>query len=137
MSRGVISHIRVTRIGRRLGVEVEEVPMLHREALHREIIRTCSHGKVAEAAVASIGGEFCARVELLANASGLDAGAFVARQVRRFADEHCAHDIEALSAATRGSEIPILDGLRWIVEATLDDARRERRARCDRFVRAN
>lgn len=111
--------------------------MLHRDSLHREIIRTCVHGKVAEAAVLSIGGQFRARIELLANASGLDTGAFVARQVRRFADEVCAHDIEALADATRGSDVPILDGLRWIVEATLDDARRDRRARCDRFVRAN
>lgn len=89
--------------------------------LRCEIIRTCSHEKVAEAAVLSIGPAFRDRVAVLATASGAHPGAFVANLVRRFGDEACDGDREAFARAITGSEMPILDGLRFIVEYMIDD----------------
>ena len=88
--------------------------------LQREIIRTCSHEKVAEAAILSIGASFRSRVELLSAASGLRPGAFVAALVRRFEEEGCDRDRVALRRATTGSDVPVLDGLRFIVELMID-----------------
>ena len=89
--------------------------------LRCEIIRTCSHEKVAEAAVLSIGPDFRDRVAVLAAASGARPGAFVADLVRRFPDETCDGDLEAFTRAIAGSDMPILEGLRFIVEFMIDD----------------
>lgn len=89
--------------------------------LRAELIRTCSHEKVAHAALRSIGGDFCVRIEMLARARGVSAGAFAAERVRRFAEEACEASWEALGRATRGADAPILVGLRWIVERSLGD----------------
>lgn len=88
--------------------------------LRCEIIRTCSHEKVAEAAILSIGASFHERVLLLAATSGMRPGAYVAALVARFAEEAGEGDLEALRRATTGSDMPILDGLRWIVEFMID-----------------
>jgi len=91
--------------------------------LRAELIRTCSHDKVAEAAVRSIGGAFHERVALLSRACGVSCGAFAAQRVRRFSDEACEADWEALVNAVRKADAPILTGLRWIVERSLDEER--------------
>jgi hypothetical protein len=91
--------------------------------LRCEIIRTCSNEKVAEAAVLSVGSPFKDRVALLAAASGSPVGAYVAHLVRRFRDEANESDLAALTRATAGSDMPILDGLRWIVEGMTGDSR--------------
>ncbi|MFN3888944.1 MAG: hypothetical protein ACK4MV_01010 [Beijerinckiaceae bacterium] len=97
--------------------------------LRCEIIRTCSHEKVAAAAVASVGPRFRDRVTLLAVASGKDPGAYVAELVRRFGREANDRELAALARATAGSDMPILDGLRWIVEFMIDgDSPRAARA---------
>lgn len=88
--------------------------------LRCEIIRTCSHEKVAEAAVLSIGPGFRDRVALVAAASGMGAGACVAGFVRRFQEEASQRDMDALANFIAGSDMPILDGLRWIVEFMID-----------------
>lgn len=88
--------------------------------LRCEIIRTCSHEKVAEAAVLSIGPGFRDRVALLAAASEMRAGPYVADIVRRFGDEASKRDMDALAECIAGSDMPILDGLRWIVEFMID-----------------
>jgi hypothetical protein len=88
--------------------------------LRCEIIRTCSHEKVAEAAILSIGAPFENRVRLLASAAGQTPGAFVAGLVARFDEEAGDREMEALKLATAGADTPILDGLRWIVEFMLD-----------------
>ncbi len=93
--------------------------------LHAELIRTCSHEKVAEAAIRSVGGAFCERVTLLARACGVSCGAFAAQRVRRFAEEACEEHWEALEKAVRGADTPILVGLRWIVERSLDEERQQ------------
>lgn len=85
-----------------------------------EIIRTCSHEKIAEAAVLSIGASFRDRVVLLASTAGMPAGAYVAGLVADFEEEAGERDVEALRRATSGSDMPVLDGLRWIVEFMLD-----------------
>jgi hypothetical protein len=107
----------ISGLGADVGGEAEEAPMLT-----CEIIRTCAHEKVAEAAVLSIGTAFRDRVALLAAASGMSAGAYVAELVRRFSEEANERDLEALTAATVGSDMPILKGLRWIVEFMIDGA---------------
>jgi hypothetical protein len=84
-----------------------------------EIIKSCSHEKVAEAAVSSIGTEFEQRVETAARARGLRTGMFVASAVRRF--ERTAGDDEwaDLARAMERKDMPILCGLRHILEVTL------------------
>src|SRR6202047_1553110 len=49
-----------------------------------EIIHTCSHEKVAQAAVASMGSGFAGKVGVTAGANGLSIGAFTARAGREF-----------------------------------------------------
>lgn len=90
--------------------------------LRCEIIRTCSNERVAEAAVLSVGSPFKDRVTLLAAASGSPVGVYVAHLVRRFQDEANDSDLAALTRATAGSDMPILDGLRWIVEFMTGDS---------------
>lgn len=88
--------------------------------LRAELIRSCTHEKVAEAAVLSIGDAFRDRVLLLARVSGQTPGAFVADLVRRFAEDASEADWEALAGAIAGRDMPILCGLRWIVETAID-----------------
>lgn len=88
-----------------------------------EIMRTCSHDKVAEAAVLSLGAAFHRRMSLLAATVGQTPGAYVATLVRRFAHEAGPHELMQLARAVAGADMPILAGLRWIVETTLDGER--------------
>lgn len=80
-----------------------------------EILRSCSNPHIAGAAVASIGGAFATRARLLAGAAGMSDGAFVAREVIRFAEEGSEAQRHALADALRGSDQPILLGLQLIV----------------------
>ncbi len=85
-----------------------------------ELVRTCTHEKVAEAAVLSIGNEFRDRVSLLARVSAQTPGAYVAELVRRFSEDAAESDWEALALAIAGRDMPILHGLRWIVESAIN-----------------
>jgi hypothetical protein len=107
--------------------------------LRCEIIRSCSHEKVAEAAVISIGSAFRDRVALLAAASNMQPGAFVASLVCRFADEATDAENDCLTRVIAGSDMPILEGLRWIVEVMIDGARQggSRASAQSRFNRRN
>ncbi len=89
--------------------------------IYREIVHTCSNINVANAAVASIGGQFATDFAEDANRREMSRGAFAAHLVREFAS--CADEREwrRLAVATRGSDYPILSGLRYI----LDRARRD------------
>ena len=91
--------------------------------LQGEIIRTCSYEKVAEAAVLSIGVSFRQRMSLLAATNGQSTGAYVAALVRRFEEEAGPREMQALSLAIAGADMPVLAGLRWIIETMLDDDR--------------
>lgn len=89
-----------------------------------EIIKTCSHEKVAQAAVASIGAEFHRRVEKAARERGLRTGVFVALAVRCFGRTAGDDEWAALARAMERKDMPILSGLRHILEVALADQAR-------------
>jgi hypothetical protein len=88
----------------------------------REIVVTCSNPHVAHAAVASIGGEFARRFERDAGNRRVSIGALASRLVRDFACRAHASDWRSLRVVTRGADMPILVGLRYILERSADFA---------------
>ena len=88
-----------------------------------EIIRSCSHAKVAEAAIYSIGPDFVRDVERRANARGLPIGRFVAGSVQSFARSASHSDWRRLAEQIAGADMPILSGLLHILETTHTDRR--------------
>lgn len=84
-----------------------------------EIVKTCSHEKVALAAVSSIGSEFRQRVEKAARERGLRTGTFVASVVRCFGRAAGDEEWADLARAMESKDMPILSGLRHILEVTL------------------
>jgi hypothetical protein len=94
----------------------------------REIITTCSNPHVARAAVSSIGGDFARRFSRDAADRNLSSGLLASRLVRHFAKLADDSDWESVSEATRGADMPILSGLRCILERGLElaDAHKRR-----------
>jgi hypothetical protein len=88
----------------------------------REIVFTCSNPYVARAAVASIGGDFARRFSGDAAQRNLPSGLLAARLVRHFARNADEIDWEGAREATRGADMPILAGLRYILERGLERA---------------
>jgi hypothetical protein len=86
------------------------------------VIKSCSHEKVADAAVLSLGGDFYRLVKHFA--TGQEVGVFVARLVRRFAESATEADWGALSASMAGKDMPILCGLRWLIETMVEKDQR-------------
>jgi hypothetical protein len=82
-----------------------------------EIIHTCSHEKVAQAAVASLGSDFAGKVGATAGAYGLSIGAFTARTVREFETNVGEREKQALRAIMARTDQPILTGLQHILSA--------------------
>jgi hypothetical protein len=82
----------------------------------REIIFTCSNPHVARAAVLSIGGDFARRFSSDAASRNLSSGLLAAKLVREFARHAGDGDWEGLDDAVRGADMPILSGLRHILE---------------------
>lgn len=107
---------------------------------HTEIINSCTNEAVAEAALLSLGGDFCARVQLLAGTHQLSAGRYVAALVYRFAEEAEDHSWSNLDAAMQRQDMPLLAGLRFVLETMIDGeesawenvARRRARAKAKR-----
>jgi hypothetical protein len=89
-----------------------------------EIIATCSHPKIAGAALRSIGGAFAEQILDDARATGLPPEAFVALVVSRFGDVASPADRAAVSMAVKGHDMPLLEGLRRIVKDFAPLARR-------------
>ena len=87
--------------------------------LTRDIIVSCSNAKVAQAALASIGGPFASRVEAHAEGLGIEAGELAADIVRRFAAQALPQDWDSLVQAMAGHDQPVLAGLRHILDAGL------------------
>jgi hypothetical protein len=85
----------------------------------REIVRTCSNAHVARAALASIGGEFAARVSEKARETELTTGVFVAHLVKDFSRRAGDDEWDEVDEAARGADQPILSGLRYIVGSAL------------------
>jgi hypothetical protein len=82
----------------------------------REIIATCTNPQVAGAAIDSIGGDFALRLPRAAAGRNLSSGRFAERLVRRFAVRAEESDWDGVWEATRGSEMPVLSGLRYLIE---------------------
>ena len=87
----------------------------------REIVVTCSNAHIARAAVASIGGDFARRLARDAAQRQLSSGVFAAGLVRRFSVRAAESDWEGVDEATRGADQPILSGLRYILERSLEE----------------
>ena len=85
----------------------------------REIVTTCSNPHVARAAVASIGGEFEIRVAREAAHRDFSTGALASHLVRDFARHADEAQWDALDDAICGAQLPILAGLRFIIERGL------------------
>jgi hypothetical protein len=81
-----------------------------------EISATCSHPKIAGAALQSIGGAFVEEIVHDARATGLTPDAFVALVVSRFGVVATPADRAAVSMAVKGHDMPLLEGLRRIVK---------------------
>ena len=84
-----------------------------------EIVLTCSNPHVARAAVASIGGDFEWRFSRSAASHNLSSGRFAATLVCDFARRAEDGDWEALDEATHGADMPILSGLRYILDRAI------------------
>jgi hypothetical protein len=84
--------------------------------IYREIVHTCSNSYVADAALISLGGDIARVVADDANRHAMSRGAYAAKLVRDFAREAKCDDEMGVTAAARGSEQPILSGLRYILE---------------------
>ena len=85
----------------------------------REVVRSCTNPRVAEAALASIGGAVAARIRAEAALSDMAPGALVAELVREF-DDHCCSSIRvSAEEAMRASEQPVLTGLQHILAHAL------------------
>jgi len=82
----------------------------------REIVLTCSNPHVARAAVASIGGDFASRFSRGAAERNIPSGLLAARLVRHFVRNADEGDWLGLNEAARGAEMPILAGLRYILD---------------------
>ena len=85
-----------------------------------DLIHSCSNDRVAQAALACIGGCFAERVRLIARKKGVSVGRFVVVVVRDFARraDETAH--EALRAKMIGDDQPLLKGLREVLESALE-----------------
>jgi hypothetical protein len=85
-----------------------------------EIIHTCSHEKVAQAAVASLGSDFAGKVGVTAGAFGLSIGAFTVRTVREFERSVGEQEKQALRAIMDRADQPILTGLQHILQPVVE-----------------
>ena len=88
----------------------------------REIVLTCSNPHVARAAVASIGGDFASRFSRGAAERNIPSGLLAARLVRHFVRNADEGDWLGLNEAARGADMPILAGLRYILDRGLERA---------------
>lgn len=85
-----------------------------------DLINSCSNDKVAQAALACIGGGFAERVRVAAREKGVGVGKFVAMAVREFASRSDEAAQEALRAKVVRDDQPLLRGLREVLEAALE-----------------
>lgn len=85
-----------------------------------DMIHSCSNDKVAQAALACIGGLFAERVTDVAKKNGLSAGRFVAIVVRDFARRADMEAHAALQSHMSRADTPLLHGLRQLLEPALE-----------------
>ena len=84
--------------------------------IYREIVHTCSNSSVAGAAIDSIGGDFARAFKAEAARLDLSPGALGAKCVREFAFNADEVALQNVTAAADGSDLPVLMGLRYILE---------------------
>ena len=80
-----------------------------------EIFLTCSNPHLARAALVSIGGHFADDFAREASRNNSSPGAHAAMIVKAFADSATSDDRADVWRAARGSDQPILSGLRHIL----------------------
>jgi hypothetical protein len=86
-----------------------------------EIVHTCSHEKVAHAAVISLGFAFLSRVKSAADQRGVSVGVFAASVVREFGEDAQPQERRVVDHAMDKADQPILCGLQAILERQLDE----------------
>jgi hypothetical protein len=86
----------------------------------QEIIQTCSNPHVANAALASIGGDFARRFARDAAKRNMATGALAADLVRNFSTCAAESEWRGVAEAARGADQPILSGLQYILERGLE-----------------
>lgn len=86
-----------------------------------DLIHSCSNDKVAQAALACIGGRFADRVRAVAHEKGMNVGRFVVVVVSDFARRADEAAREALREKVSGEDQPLLQGLRAVLEPALED----------------
>jgi hypothetical protein len=91
----------------------------------REIATTCSNPHVARAAVASIGGDFARQFSREAAVRKLSSGMLASRLVGDFVRTAKGSDWGEVADASRGADMPILAGLRHILELGLETEKDE------------
>jgi hypothetical protein len=102
----------------------------------QEIVRSCANGSVAQAAVASIGRSFLAKVEDRAGAYDMTVGDFTALAVDRFVRHGDEGELRSVVHSMQGSQEPVLAGLHRILCIMLaSDGGWQDRRRRDRLPR--
>ena len=87
-----------------------------------DILKSCRHRAVAEAAIASIGGDFAADVRWRADASGQSIGDFTASQVTRFSERASERDWRYLLSTMHGEDLALLAGLQAVMLRMMAEA---------------
>ena len=87
-----------------------------------ELFRSCANEHVAAAALACIGGALEKRVVVAARRAGLSSGAFVARLVADYDRKASPKRRKSLEQGMFRHQMPILAGLRHVVQVALEGA---------------
>jgi hypothetical protein len=87
-----------------------------------ELFRTCANEHVAAAALACIGGKLEKRVATAASRLNVSSGAFVAGLVADYDRKASVKRRKMLESGMVRSDMPILVGLRHVVETALEGA---------------
>ena len=85
-----------------------------------ELFRSCANEHVAAAAMACIGGRLHKRVEVAARHAGVSSGAYVAQLVADYDRKASPRRRKHLEMGMGSDPMPILAGLRHVVESALE-----------------
>jgi hypothetical protein len=86
----------------------------------KELFRSCANEHVAAAALACVGGTLHRRVTAAARRVGLSSGAYVSSLLADYDRKASPHRRRHLEQGMRCAPMPILAGLRHVVETALD-----------------